>query len=127
MLKEVVSLEVILGFIWNILYVDHPDTKSYTIAFVGSLLATSPFILGWLYWSKLKEGAAPREILSLRYWRERRGQARVRGVRGEEQVSLGLVSGTSGSVSDVEDGTESRAATDVEKGLGGSSAANVES
>ncbi|KAJ5054649.1 uncharacterized protein L3040_000916 [Drepanopeziza brunnea f. sp. 'multigermtubi'] len=64
MFKEVVSLAIILGFIWNILYVEHPDTRSYTIAFVGSLLALSPFVLCWIYWMGVQEGAAPREIFT---------------------------------------------------------------
>ncbi|EKD20811.1 hypothetical protein MBM_01493 [Drepanopeziza brunnea f. sp. 'multigermtubi' MB_m1] len=94
MFKEVVSLAIILGFIWNILYVEHPDTRSYTIAFVGSLLALSPFVLCWIYWMGVQEGAAPREIFSLRYWRDSR--RRVRDGPGDSEVSPrpGLVDGS---------------------------------
>ncbi|KAI9055202.1 hypothetical protein LZ554_000166 [Drepanopeziza brunnea f. sp. 'monogermtubi'] len=76
MFKEVVSLAVILGFVWNILYIEHPDTRSYTIAFVGSLLALSPFVLYWIYRTGVQEGTAPREIFSLRYWRDSRRRIR---------------------------------------------------
>ncbi|KAK0101462.1 hypothetical protein ONS95_006634 [Cadophora gregata] len=122
MFKEVVSLAIILGFIWNILYIDHPDTRSYTIAFVGSLIVLSPFVLGWIYWGELRKGATAYEILTWRYWRQTRNRA----------VRLGLMSdmrnpSQHGSVSDVEDCSESRASADVEMGLGlGSSAENGE-
>ncbi|KAK2629105.1 hypothetical protein QTJ16_002208 [Diplocarpon rosae] len=75
MFKEVVSLAIILGFIWNLLYIDHPDTKSYTIAFVGSLAALSPLVLGWICWRESKKGVTFRETLSVRYWREIRSRA----------------------------------------------------
>jgi hypothetical protein len=51
MLKEVVSLAIILGFVLNIFYVDHPNTQSYTTAFVISLVAISPFLLAWKWWT----------------------------------------------------------------------------
>ncbi|KAH7360333.1 hypothetical protein BKA65DRAFT_547056 [Rhexocercosporidium sp. MPI-PUGE-AT-0058] len=127
MFKEVVSLAIILGFIWNILYVEHPDTRSYTIAFAGSLLALSPFVLGWIYWSELKTGATPREILRWRYWRQSSRRTPIHDAQDDREIRLGLVRGVrSGSVSDVDDGTESRTSADVEKGLG-SPASNVES
>ncbi|PVH84839.1 hypothetical protein DL98DRAFT_71438 [Cadophora sp. DSE1049] len=125
MFKEVVSLAIILGFIWNILYVDHPDTRSYTAAFVGSLVVLSPFVLGWIFWSELKNGATPREICRWRYWRQSRNRIPAHDAQGDHEVRLGLVSGMRnpsrpGSVSDVEHRTESRASADVEKGLGSS-------
>ena len=55
MFKEIVSLDIILGFILNIIYVAHPNTTSYTIAFVLSLIALSPFVLLWRYWDVLKD------------------------------------------------------------------------
>ncbi|KAH7395777.1 hypothetical protein BKA64DRAFT_69277 [Cadophora sp. MPI-SDFR-AT-0126] len=125
MFKEVVSLAIILGFIWNILCVDHPGTQSYTIAFVGSLIVLSPFVLGWLYRSELRKGATPREVLSWRYWRQSRNRMSIHEAQGHREVQLGLVSGVrtpsrSGSVSDVEDRTVLRASADVEKGFGSS-------
>jgi hypothetical protein len=50
MLKEVVSLAIILSFIINFVFVPHPHTSSYTIYFVLSLLAISPFLLLWKVW-----------------------------------------------------------------------------
>ncbi|TVY48902.1 hypothetical protein LOCC1_G001496 [Lachnellula occidentalis] len=50
MFKEVViSGAIILGFLINIAFVAHPDTTSYTIAFVISLIVLSPFVLWWRY------------------------------------------------------------------------------
>ncbi|KAH6720235.1 hypothetical protein BKA61DRAFT_231867 [Leptodontidium sp. MPI-SDFR-AT-0119] len=127
MFKEVVSLAIILGFIWNILYVDHPDTRSYTVAFAGSLVALSPFVLGWIFWGELKKGATPREMLRWSYWRQSRIRGPIHDAHNEGEIRLGLMSRVrSGSVSDVGVGTESRACADVEKGLG-SPAANGES
>ncbi|CAL3972026.1 unnamed protein product [Diplocarpon coronariae] len=91
MFKEVISLAIILGFMWNILYVDHPDTKSYTLAFVGSLAALSPFVLGWMYWRELKRGVASREILSFRYWREMKNRRPASGEQ-DGDVTLAVVS-----------------------------------
>ncbi|TVY89787.1 hypothetical protein LAWI1_G003681 [Lachnellula willkommii] len=46
MFKEVViSGAIILGFLFNIAFVAHPDTTSYTIA----LVVLSPFALWWRY------------------------------------------------------------------------------
>jgi len=50
MFKEIVSLAIITGFILNIIFVDHPNTASYTLYFVVSLAAFTPFILGWRWW-----------------------------------------------------------------------------
>lgn len=47
MFKELVSLAIIAGFILNILYVEHPNTTSYTIAFVLSMAVFSPIALVW--------------------------------------------------------------------------------
>lgn len=132
MFKEVVSLAIILGFIWNILYVDHPNTRSYTIAFVGSLIVLSPFIFGWIYWGELNKGATPREIMSWRYWRQSRHRVPIHEAQRDREVQLGLMNGMRnpsrpGSVSDIEDRTESRTSADVEKGIGlGLSAENGE-
>ncbi|TVY12870.1 hypothetical protein LARI1_G008850 [Lachnellula arida] len=50
MFKEVVvSGAIILGFLFNIAFVAHPDTTSYTIAFIISLVVLSPFVLWWRY------------------------------------------------------------------------------
>ncbi len=54
MLKEIVSLAIILGFVMNIVYVDHPNTTSYTIAFVLSLVILSPLVL-WMKWTAVME------------------------------------------------------------------------
>lgn len=50
MFKEVVSTAIILGWVLNFAFVDHPDRKSYTIAFVISLLFECPFLAAWRYW-----------------------------------------------------------------------------
>jgi hypothetical protein len=60
MFKEIVSLAIIVGFILNILYVEHPNTTSYTIAFILSLAVISPFGLAWRYW------VAPRRLRALK-------------------------------------------------------------
>ena len=65
MMKEVVSLAIILGFIANVLWVAHPNTTSYTIAFVASLAALSPFVLGYRYWSSRAERGSVKEELPL--------------------------------------------------------------
>jgi len=64
MFKEVVSLAIIMGFILNVLYVDHPNTISYTIAFVISLAAISPFVLGWKYRNVLRNLRPGRDVES---------------------------------------------------------------
>ena len=56
MFKEIVSLAIILGFILNILFVEHPNSSTYTISFVFSLSALSPFVLLWQW----KFGSAER-------------------------------------------------------------------
>ncbi|TVY36979.1 hypothetical protein LSUB1_G004346 [Lachnellula subtilissima] len=50
MFKEVVvSGAIILGFLINIAFVAHPNTTSYTIAFIISLVGLSPFAVWWRY------------------------------------------------------------------------------
>ena len=50
MFKEVVvSGAIILGFLFNIAFVAHPNTASYTIAFIISLVRLSPFAVWWRY------------------------------------------------------------------------------
>ena len=59
MFKELVSLAIIVGFILNVLYVEHPDTSSYTIAFVVCMAVFSPFALAWMHRASLLQlGAA---------------------------------------------------------------------
>ena len=60
MFKEVVSLAVIMSFIFNIIYVDHPNTTSYTVYFSLSLAAMAPFYLACHYWF-LRREATERE------------------------------------------------------------------
>lgn len=62
--EVVVSGAIILGFLFNIAFVAHPDTTSYTIAFVISLVVLSPFVLWWRYHSTkraLRESGAVEE------------------------------------------------------------------
>lgn len=93
MFKELVSLAIIVGFILNIFYVEHPNTTSYTIAFVLGMALFSPFALAWRYRAFLGQLRAVREA----------GDE----VEGEPFVS---VSGTTGiskgvpSIADVEMG-----------------------
>ncbi|KAH8658795.1 hypothetical protein BGZ60DRAFT_434279 [Tricladium varicosporioides] len=56
MFKEVViSAAILLGFLLNILFVDHPNVASYTIAFVISLVVLSPFVVWWKFRAMRKE------------------------------------------------------------------------
>ncbi|KAH6681896.1 hypothetical protein B0J14DRAFT_225943 [Halenospora varia] len=56
MFKEVViSAAILLGFLLNILFVDHPNVVSYTIAFVISLGALSPFVIWWKFRAMRRE------------------------------------------------------------------------
>jgi hypothetical protein len=66
MFKEVVSLAIILGFIINIIYVDHPDTKSYTAAFVLSLVVLSPGVAVVLYRRSLRKRRELKEMEEMR-------------------------------------------------------------
>lgn len=55
MFKEVIiSAAILLGFALNVLFVDHPDVYSYTVAFVISLAILSP-VIAWRY---LRTGGA---------------------------------------------------------------------
>jgi hypothetical protein len=48
MFKEVVvSAAIILGFLINLAFVDHPNITTYTIAFALSLAGLSPFVFWW--------------------------------------------------------------------------------
>jgi hypothetical protein len=50
MFKEVVvSIAIILGFVLNLLFVDHPNVTSYTITFAISMAVISPVALWWKY------------------------------------------------------------------------------
>jgi hypothetical protein len=50
MFKEVVvSAAIILGFLINVAFVDHPNITTYTIAFALSLAGLSPFVFWWRY------------------------------------------------------------------------------
>ena len=101
MFKEVVSLAIIAGFVVNILYVPHPNSTSYTVAFILSLAAMAPFILVWKYWARARAIRAAREA-------------------HEDAVDLVFV-----SVSDAA-ATEERSRADLEKGLGSTLNAGVE-
>lgn len=61
MFKEVVSLAIIMSFIFNIIYVDHPNTTSYTVYFSLSLAAMAPFCLACHYWFLRKEATEREE------------------------------------------------------------------
>lgn len=45
-----VSLAIILCFIANLLWVNHPDYRSYTLYFTLSLLVLAPFVIAWKLW-----------------------------------------------------------------------------
>jgi hypothetical protein len=100
--KEIVSFAIILGFILNIIYVAHPNTTSYAIAFVLSLIALSPFVLLWRYRDALRDRI-----------RKLRGRHR----KADDVEALGLMSAGPDS--------ESRAEADIdaEKGVGGGAGA----
>jgi hypothetical protein len=55
MFKEIVSLAIILSFIFNIIYVDHPNTFSYTVYFSLSLAGMAPFVLAYQFWASRRE------------------------------------------------------------------------
>ena len=52
-MKEAVSLAIIISFI-NLIFVPYPNTSSYTIYFVLSLLAISPFLILWNLWASAR-------------------------------------------------------------------------
>jgi hypothetical protein len=106
MFKEIVSLAIILGFILNIIYVAHPNTTSYTIAFVLSLIALSPFVLLWRYWDVL---------------RYRIKKLKCRHQKADDVEAVRLMGMDRGFGSDNECCAE--ADIDVEKGLGGGAGA----
>ncbi|KAF4637605.1 hypothetical protein G7Y89_g469 [Cudoniella acicularis] len=63
MFKEVViSAAILLGFLLNILFVDHPNVASYTVAFVLSLIALAPFILWWKWRAMKRELSLALEV-----------------------------------------------------------------
>ena len=63
MFKEFVSLAIIGSFILNIIFVDHPNTTSYTLYFSLSLFALSPFALLWRwYWSRNSDIGSGRDV-----------------------------------------------------------------
>lgn len=94
--EVIVSLAIIFSFILNILYVDHPETISYTVGFVVSLLVMLPFMLAWRYW-------------------QRRTAERIAGDEEEDGLQLELMGGYSESA---RDSLERDAESDPEKGLG---------
>lgn len=105
MLKEVVSLATILGFILNIAYVDHPNTTSYTIAFVISLAFISPFVLAYRFWSDPK-----------RYRRVKDAEDADEVLVSERGGAVGLANVTISQVLDVRAAEEMKEA-DLEKGV----------
>lgn len=120
MFKEAVSLAIVLGFMWNILYVDHPNARSYTLAFLGSLVGLSPFVLAWLYWCEVSKGTAPRDVLSWRYWHHSKSRGLRRQTGGDDGVRLRAVSSgihETRSVSGERDDASSEAKADIEKGM----------
>jgi hypothetical protein len=55
MFKQIViSFAIISSFIINIIIVPHPNTVSYTLYFVVSLVATAPFlaVFSWIKWRR---------------------------------------------------------------------------
>jgi hypothetical protein len=62
MFNEVVSLAIIVSFILNIIFVDHPNTSSYTIYFVIGLAVICPPIFGWKYRKPRRETMAAGEM-----------------------------------------------------------------
>lgn len=52
MFKEFVSGAIIIDFVLNVLFVDHPDTASYTFYFSLSFLGLTPFMALWAYWMR---------------------------------------------------------------------------
>ena len=75
MLEIIITTAIILGFILNIAFVNHPDTTSYTIAFVLSLLVEGA-VMGmwwiWRRWRRLISGSGT-ESEPLRGGEHRRG------------------------------------------------------
>jgi hypothetical protein len=62
MFKELVSLAIIISVLLNILFIDHPNTASYTLYFSFSLVALSPFVLAWRYWVSRRNRRAAQEL-----------------------------------------------------------------
>jgi membrane protease YdiL (CAAX protease family) len=94
MFKELVSLAIIVGFILNILYVEHPDTNSYTIAFVLSMAVFSPFALAWRYRASLSQLGAtknPAQVVEGQLSVSVSGVRVGKGVRPIADVELGLI------------------------------------
>jgi len=53
MLLEIIATNaIIIGFIFNVLFVEHPDSQSYTIYFAVGLLLQTPFLLLWWWWRR---------------------------------------------------------------------------
>lgn len=61
LLEVIISLAIILSFVANLLWIDHPDTGSYTLYFVLSLLLIAPFPLAWKFW-KAREVRETKEL-----------------------------------------------------------------
>lgn len=103
MFKELVSLAIIAGFILNIIYVDHPNTTSYTIAFVLSLSVISPVVFGVRYWISWRQQRKSREMV-------------------EDAEELSLVGGSEEREAGI-GGKSTRPSEDLEMGMGQSSEA----
>lgn len=109
MFKEVVSLAIIFGFILNILYVDHPNTTSYTIAFVISLAVLSPGVAIIMYRRMVRKR---REIKEMEEMRIVMAEAAGRPVQARREMQgEGVVR------SCCEVGKEVSAEVDLERGL----------
>jgi len=104
MFKEVVSLAIILGFIWNVLFIAHPNKSTYTISFILSLLALSPFAVLWRYLAASRDSSTLGE-------REEVGEV-LMGFVSVSEV-LGLSDGA-GIGADVEKGLVAEGREDIE-------------
>jgi type III secretory pathway component EscR len=52
-----------VGFILNIFYVEHPNTTSYTVAFLLSMAIFSPVALAWRYRASSRQLRAVRDAV----------------------------------------------------------------
>ena len=94
MFKELVTLAIIVGFVLNILYVEHPDTSSYTIAFVVCMAVFSPFALAWRHRVSLRKFFSARKADGETEVQPPVGVSEVRlskGVKPSADVELGLI------------------------------------
>ena len=94
MFKELVSLAIIAGFILNVLYVEHPDTNSYTIAFVVCMAVFSPFALAWRHRASLRQFGVNRNAAGEAAAQSSASVSEARlskGIKPSADVELGLM------------------------------------